>query len=779
MKLRTSLATLILFVLFSSLMRALPIGSWSVHLPYYQCKSVTGNATSVWASTDNSLFRLNKSDFSTDRITKIEGLSDLTIGTLAYNPYNGVLVVGYQNGNLDLIKGNMVYNLPDIKRSQIVADKSINEIYFIGQYAYLATGFGIIVIDTDRNEIKDTYLIGPNGGYLGVYDIVDDGVSIYAATANGIYTANLSNPFLANYTSWTQFSGLPSGIYNCIAMVGTKLVVNRSGYLMGLGLLADEVHYFDFTTMVWDTIPGWGSNHTAIKKFAEQGNRFWIADWFGMVEFDTSLVGVNVWYTLGNNVFLFPNDLLPDTDGTVWYADDFVGLVHMTAPYFGTPYRPNGPVSTSAALMDFEGGRLCVVPGGRDDAWNNIYNSAGISFYQNSLWDVMKKEEVPAIDSLKDINFCKIDPKDNTHVWLGSWGKGLVEVRNNDIVNVYNQYNSILDSKVEYPWCGIGGIDYDEDGNLWMVNSHTTKCLKVKKADDTWMEYDFQGLIVTGTTIGNLMITESGQKWMIIPRNGGILVFDDNGTIDVTADDKKKKLGFSAGTGEIPGTDVLCMVEDQDNEVWIGTDKGIAVFYCAETIMSSTGCDAQQILIQQGEYTQILMESQVVTSLAVDGANRKWIGTENGGVFLMSADGTQEILHFTAANSPLLSDNVTGITIDPITGEVFFATGKGIVSYKSDAVEGEDQMGDVYAYPNPVRPEYSGPIAIRGLVKDADVKITDISGNVVFQTTSLGGQAIWDGRNFQGERAASGVYLVFITNEDGTEKKVTKILLMN
>jgi ligand-binding sensor domain-containing protein len=332
---------------------------------------------------------------------------------------------------------------------------------------------------------------------------------------------------------------------------------------------------------------------------------------------------------------------------------------------------------------------------------------------------------------------------------------------------------------VEYPWCGIGGVEYDKDGNMWMVNSHTMKCLKVKKTDNTWSEFDFQGMIVTGTTVGELMITELGQKWMIVPRNGGMIVFDDGGTINDISDDRKKKLGFTSTNGAMPGTDVLCMAEDRDGEIWIGTDKGIGVFYCAENIFSSAGCNAQQILIQQGEYTQILMESQVVTSIAIDGANRKWIGTESGGVFLMSADGTNEILHFTTENSPLLSNTVTGVTIDPSTGEVFFATGKGIVSYRSDAVEGEDEMGDVYAYPNPVQPGYSGPIAIKGLVRDADVKITDISGNLVYQTTALGGQAIWNGNNFQGQRAASGVYLVFITNEDGTETRITKILFMH
>lgn len=778
MLLRPTLTTFILSWLLCFSAYARPIGGWSIHLPYYQCKTVTGSATHIWSATDNSLFRVSRSDQSMEVITKIEGLSDLTIGALEYNSGNGVLVVGYQNGNIDLIKGSKIINLPDVKRSQIVADKSINDIYFIGNLAYLATGFGVVVIDTDREEIKDTYLIGPTGSYIKTYQITSDGNVIYVATSTGISYANINDPFLSNYSSWTQMAGLPTGIYNTMIFFNNKLVINLSRFEMGMGLNRDSTLYYDFDIAAWSYIPGFGNGHT-VKKLACTSTMMWIADGGGLIPHDTNMVSPGPYYTLGPQAYLFPNDMLPVSNTEIWYADDQKGLVNMTAPYFGFQYRPNGPASIDAAAMDFSDGRMVVVPGGRDDAWNNIYNISGISLYESNSWTVLKGSTVPALDTLRDINYCEIDPEDNMHIWLSSWGNGLVEMRNNAVVNVYNQYNSILESRIEYPWCGLGGVQYDKDGNLWMVNSHTMQCLKVKKTDNTWMEYDFQGLIVTGTTVGSLMVTEIGQKWLILPRNGGVIVFDDGGTIDNLADDRKKKLGFTSTSGSMPGTDVLCMAEDHDGEIWIGTDEGIGVFYCAENMFTSQGCDAQQILIQQGQYTQILMESQVVTSIAVDGANRKWIATQSGGVFLMSADGTQEILHFTTENSPLLSDNVNAVTIDPLTGEVFFATGKGVVSYRSDAVEGEDQMGDVYAYPNPVKPGYSGPIAIRGLVRDADVKITDISGNLIYQTTALGGQAIWNGNNFNGERAASGVYLVFATNEDGTETRVTKILFMH
>lgn len=776
MKHRSGLTGLLLsfFIVFSA--HALPIGSWSIHLPYFECESVTSSSYAVWAATDNSLFKLNRADFTTEKITKIEGLSDLTIGTIAYNPFNDVLVVGYQSGNLDIIKGNKIYNLPDIKRSQIVANKAINNIYFIGNLAYLSTGFGIVVVDTDRNEIKDTYLIGVLGAYLAIYDITSDGTTIYAASATGIHRALLNDPFLANYASWTMMNGIPVGVYNNVEMFNGDLLAVRSVHISS-GLITyglDLVFQYYQTTSTWDTI----FDSLTIRDLTVTSSYIWVAEAFSVMRWDHSFGNLFIWVDPD-----FPplvNDIEPDADGTVWYVDNYYGLIHMQNTFSGQQYVPNGPVSTSAAAMDFSNGKLCVVPGGHNDAWGNIYNRDGISQYENGSWTVMKKEVVTALDTLIDINFCEIDPADNRHVWAGSWGKGLIEIMDNNIVAIYNEGNSILESKIEYPWVGIGGMEYDENGNLWIINSHKSTCLKVKKADNTWAQFDFQGLINNGTTVTDLMITENGYKWIILPGNGqGMMVFDDRETIDNTNDDRKIRLGFSTGTGALPGTEVRCMVEDKDNEVWVGTDKGIAVFYCAETIFNSGGCDAQQILIQQGSYTQILMESQVVTAIAVDGANRKWIGTESGGVFLMSEDGTEEILHFTADNSPLLNDNITGVTVDPISGEVYFSTGKGICSYKSDAVDGEDIMGDVYAYPNPVRPDYHGPIAIRGLVQDADVKITDVAGNLIYETTALGGQAIWDGNNFKGERAASGVYLVFITNEDGTQKKVTKILLMN
>ncbi|MDQ3109220.1 MAG: T9SS type A sorting domain-containing protein [Bacteroidota bacterium] len=785
----TFFSTLVLTFLFAlantGKAQNLPIGGWRMHLPYQKCKSVTGSSASVWAATSNGLFRLNKADNSLERITKIDGLSDLTMGCIRFNPANNILFVGYTNGNIDLIQGNTIINLPDIKRAQIIGDKAIYNVYFVGGLAYVSTGFGIVVIDMDRKEVKDTYLIGTNGAYITIFDIVSDGTTIFAATESGIYYAPINDPYLSNFTSWTKFNNIPGGnsnrsfntieIYNGTLLANIQLINNN-----------DTIVTFDIASSTWGYLP----NFIGLDNFYDmyvQNNVLYLCGLYTIYTIDTSTFSnpdpsiFSYPYNIITSIATpaYPQQVFVDQSGILWFADPNYGLVKMISSGVGESYFPNGPISTDAYWMAESDGNLLVVPGGHDDAWNNVLNTSGISTLRQGLWTNFGDIAIPALDTIYDFMAAEIDPLDADHYWLGSWGKGLLEINNGAYVNLWDNSNSTLESKVEYQWVGVGGLKYDTLGNLWVVNSHSVKPLQVRKPNGTWQAFDFTGLIPVGTTTAELLITSSGQKWMILPRGGGMLVFDDNRTLTNTADDKKRRLGFTSGVGHIPGTEVHCMAEDDDGEIWIGTDKGIGVFYCAENIFSTAGCDAQQILITQDGYVQILLETQTVTAIAVDGANRKWIGTEGGGVFLMSADGQTELMHFTEANSPLLSDNITSITIDQASGEVFFGTSKGIVSYMGEANTGEDEMGDVYAYPNPVTHDYTGPIAITGLVKNADVKITDIRGQVVFKTTALGGRAIWDGNNFQGERAASGVYMVFISNTDGTQKAVTKILLIN
>jgi hypothetical protein len=280
------------------------------------------------------------------------------------------------------------------------------------------------------------------------------------------------------------------------------------------------------------------------------------------------------------------------------------------------------------------------------------------------------------------------------------------------------------------------------------------------------------------TLVSDILAATNGIKWVIRPRSNGMLVFYDGGTISDIGDDQYKVLNTFDGQGELPSMDVLSMAEDKDGEIWIGTSKGVAVFYAPDAIFSGGDFDAQQILIEQDGNIQILLETESVSALVVDGANRKWLGTLTSGVYLVSPDGTELLHHFSTENSPLPSDNITSIAIDELTGEVFFGTDQGTVSYRGDATDGLLEASCATVFPNPVHPNYAGPIAITGLIRDSEVRITDIAGNLVYHTVSNGGEAIWPGTDMTGSRVSTGVYLALAVDPTGAEHCNTRILVV-
>jgi len=392
-------------------------------------------------------------------------------------------------------------------------------------------------------------------------------------------------------------------------------------------------------------------------------------------------------------------------------------------------------------------------------------------------------EELDRKFKIHDFVCVAIDPRDSRHVYAGSWGSGLFEFYDDKVVNVYNGYNSTLQapSGLEDYEVDVGGLCFDDEGTLWVTNSSAANVLSVLMADgETWKSFNLGQLAVGASNIevGDIAIDHYGQKWILL-RGAKMLVFTDNYTIDNTGDDDAKILTSSIGNGALPGSRVFSFAVDNEGEVWIGTDEGVAVFYTPENIFTNYDFDADEILVDYDGYTQPLLISETVTSITVDGANRKWFGTDRAGVFLLSEDGLEEVYHFTETNSSLLANSVSDIAINHTNGEVFFATSSGLISFKSTATAGGETNTNVYAYPNPVREDYDGVIAVKGLVTNADIKITDVSGTLIYETKAEGGQAIWDGRNFNGRKAATGVYLVFISNEDGSETIVTKILIIN
>jgi len=752
-----------------------PIGQWRDELPYTLCNAVADAGDKTYCSTPYAVFYINKEDKSIVRITKINGLSDIGISSMNYSKENNTLVIAYSNANIDLIKNNSIINISDIKRKPILGNKTINSIYFIGKNAYLCCGFGIVVLDIVKEEIRDTYYIGKDGSQVNVLGIVKDNKdSLFAATEKGLYIAYYKNPNLANFASWKKDTRLDTtSEYNTITYFAEKVMVNKKC----IGSTADSIYYFSNNTWTkW--LPDFFFPVTKL----ESTDQYLLVCYNNyVVGYNSSLSRVITVYTYNPGV-PFPLDAITDEDDILWIADTYSGLIsHDINSGEFQPINISGPLSAKAFSLTCKGNDLFIAPGGRDASYVPLYAAAQIYRFDNSNWINISGSSNPPLYNYHDLLTISIDPFNSSHYYAGTWGNGLLEFYNDTLFRRYTESNSTLrhHSSSDTNDIRVGGTAFDNDGNLWVVTSHTDSCLSVKKGNK-WTGFYISD--VNSNDLGQLVIDHYGQKWIVM-RYGNlnpnsILVFTDNGTPDNPNDDRSKTLNTSVGNGNIPGNIVFSIAVDKDGEVWVGTEKGIGVFYSPENIFTGQNFDAQRILVEQDGYIQYLLENETATAIAIDGANRKWIGTDRGGVFLFSEDGTKQVYHFTEENSPLLSNRITSIAINQ-DGEVFFATDKGVVSFRSTATPGGDTNENVYAFPNPVRAEYDGYIAIKGLVSNAQVRITDISGTLVFSTRAEGGQAIWNGQNFDGKKAKSGVYLVFAANENGKEKVVTKILIIN
>ena len=746
----------------------IPIGQWRAHLPFVKGQSVTDAGSKIFCAAEDALFSYNKEDNSLTSYSKINGLSDIGISVIRYYSRYNVLLIGYQNANIDLMYGNEIINISDIKRKNIVGSKSINDITFIDRYAYLSCGFGIVVIDLQRREIKDTYYIGPSGGTMNVSGVAFDGSSLYVASDSGVYRININDPDINFYAAWTNILPNENGKqYNQIVYFSNKIFIS-------VHVTANNFDYlkvYDGGNWIDPSIGLYG-----ILKLQAANNKLTLTGMFDVNVYDTNLQPV---ISVNQSTYsCSPRDAASDNAGILWIADNNKGLVKTNSSLQIEYIAPDGPHSKFSAGMEIVNDKLWVGHSTTGRKWLSTYSFDGFSTFADNKWTTYDKTNlhspIVSMDSLFDFVAIAIDDRNSNHVFLGTHGAGLLEMENGAIKNYFNESNSTLQSAIGNPSsCETGGIAFDKNYNLWVTNSSVADPLSELKADGTWQSFSFPGALAGNPSIGEFLIDSYGQKWIDVNENG-FLVFDETGTLGTV---KYKYLTLDS-TG-LPSNDIRAMVEDKEGQVWFGTSKGVAVFYSPGSMLSYPTPRAQQVLLLQDNTYQYLLATEVVTSIGVDGANRKWFGTENSGVFLMSADGTKQILHFTAENSSLLSNNILCLAINQKTGEVFFGTDRGIISYKSDAVEGDDKCHDTYVYPNPVYHEYSGPIAIKGLVNNGNVKITDISGTLVYETTALGGQAIWNGRNFNGEKSHTGVYLVFCSDEEGKNTCITKLLFFN
>ncbi|MGZ3862063.1 MAG: type IX secretion system anionic LPS delivery protein PorZ [Bacteroidia bacterium] len=769
---------------------------WRDHLPYNQAFSVTNQGNKIIAAASECAFSYNKDNGTFDRLNKVYGYSDIEPVIVKNNPYNNALVVIYKNSNIDIVKNGTVTNASDLLRKQNIGDKTVNSVTFSGPYAYLACNFGIVVFNTDANEVKDTYIIGPNATNLQVYQVALSNTDIYAATKSGLYKASLSSPNLSSYTSWSKITGIPNGPYNAVAYFGGKVITNFSKKILSGAGMADTLFQFDGAT--WNKYSAKlyiGGTYEIHKIISSSNNQLLITDQWGFEAYDANGSNVaRIWdFNLGWTPVL---DIIPDPTETnfYWVATAEKGLLKAKSLAGQNNadtvniYSINGPTNSYAASFAFKDDKMIVAPSYVGFDMFNNYLQSNVYHFLDNTWG---ESVTPASqnDTIFDIINVAFDVNDKNHYYATTWWNGVKEYINDEQVARYDCQNTnnelhIIDTYVSgFPLTRTAGLCMDKDNNLWVGMGESQHLLSVKKPDNTWKSFDFANIIGSGALprVSHIIVDSSKQVWAVA-YGMGLFVYKFDGSYSQPNPSNAKRVTNAVNAGGLPSNEVICITEDRSGDIWVGTDKGIYVFYNPESIFTQTsGWDAQPIYIEQDGKTQLLLQTDNVVCISVDGANNKWCGTRASGLYCFSPDGQKQLFHFTVDNSPLFSNNILDVKINPKTGEVFVATDKGMLSFQNTIIDGfEDfKSGGVYAYPNPVKPGFEGPILIHGMIDGATVKIIDAAGNFVYQTTSKGGQAMWDGKRFNGARASNGVYMVICSTPDASDRVMTKILLQN
>ena len=732
----------------------IPVGKWRTHLSWNHIQDVTGSEGQIFAAGESGLLIYHKQYNSIETLDKIKGLSDVPVSAVALSP-DGNLYIGYENGNLDVWNDGEIANYPGLMQQSLYRHKKIHDITFKENRAYLSCSFGVAVFDTDKNIFLENIRPDAAGEYE-VFGFSGDGENFYMATQQGLYYAPSGAPDLYNPDRWQRISSFPDYTRKVKALkVHQGILVFAVDNAGG----DDEVYYLE------------GPAQSALLVEAEVTaletgrDRLYVCASENVRIFNTSLDPVQ---TLEQYIpHASPTSLFASPSGELWIGDSTAGLVQYNQGS-AQSILYNGPQTNQTFMLKAYHDQVYGVSGAYDRSLNKKDRRGGLYHFEQEQWNNL------SFDAFEDFVDFVIHPANNARRYVASWGDGLLELEGTDLINRYDDTNSLLSANASGQ-VRVDDLAYDPDGNLWMINDGSEYPIKMLDREGNWKVARYEAL--QSRRLKGLMVTEEGQVWGFVHNRPYVFVVDTRGTPADLTDDEVMVREVLDYNGQSFAQRIEALEKDKEGNIWIATDEGIAVDYEPGSFFRRDDYRPNRIRLTQDAYTQYVLRDNEVTAMAVDPANRKWFGTRRAGVFLFSPDARSLMAHYTTTESPLIGDTIRSIAIND-AGEVFMATSRGICSYRSETSKGRDNFDEAYAFPNPVPPGYQGPITITQLVEGVNVKITDMAGNLVYETVAQGGQAVWDGRSFSGHRVHSGVYLIFMTNEDGSKTHVGKLLFI-
>ena len=763
---RLSLLLVTLFTLLFVTDTKASTDEWTLYQSYHNvtyCEVVGDN---VYVLASGALYSYNTSDNEVRTYDKITHLSDIEITHIRYSSFIGGLVIIYRNANIDILYDDeSVYNISDFK-NKILPNKTINNIDIQGNTAYISTEFGVVVLNLENLEFSNTYNLE-----LNTYSTLLFKDKIYAGTSTGLYSCDIDRNML-DKNNWEQLNTLST---EKLCTLGDKLycLVKSTG-----------IHTFDPVSKQLTLISQGNTYHTIYSNGSEV---------IAPAKNSTTVIGSDqkkYTYTTSNN-----NHTVKKGE-KFWDCKGYKGVVEYrlkeNKPEIIKEYiQPNSPIRNYCEYMKFTATGKLLVAGGNINYFDNIFHDGTLVEYdyKNYKWTTLPEDTIKNVTGYRYVNICSIDedPTEPGHYFAGSFGYGVYEFRDGKFVKHYNHENSELKSAVsgryDYAYVRVPTVKFDNEGNLWCINSDVKDIVKVLKKDGTWISVNYKEIEYWATTV-KPYIDSRGWLWITaIQGDPGLFCAKTNNTPFDTSDDTTRKWLNKFTNQDGISYDIYQLfdiAEDNNGDIWVGTNIGVFVIDDPEKFFNDG--IFKQIKIARNDGTGLadyFMSGVYIKDIEIDGANRKWIGTNNNGIYLVSADGQETIHHFTTENSPLPSDCIESIAINNITGEVFIGTDKGIAGYMSNATTPAEELdkNNIHAYPNPVRADYSGYISITGLTHDCNVKIVDTAGYLINEGYSNGGQYTWNGRNMRGEKVASGVYYVLTYDSNGKEGVATKILV--
>lgn len=735
---------------------------WRGYFSYNSIKDISQSSTQIYAAAENAFFKRNLVTNETTTTSTIEGLSGQNISQIYHSEAFHKTFIGHTDGLIIVVNDNdgTMLNVIDIlnKPSVPANKKRINHFMEHNGKIYVSTDFGICVYDLNISQFGDTYFIGPNGTNIEILQTAVHNNAIYAvANGYGLLKASLSNPNLIDYSQWLMIS---PGNWESIEKTGVDLVGVSFGLALYKFIADNPVFVASYSQLPVDTRYSDGYLIVTTQNF--------------VYVYNDQLVQVLQINNIPNFSVKFTCATVIDNKIYIGTQDDGLFSTTFSNPTVFENMKPNGPDRNKLFAIQATSNSLWAVYGDYSSSYNPYpLDSYGVSKYDaDKVWKTIPYSNLLNAKSIVRI---ALNPNNENQVFMSSNYSGVLKIENDAVVPpIFNATNSSLQKIIGQVPDDVrtNGSVFDKNGNLWVTNSLVAKGLHVLKTNGQWQGFNLPSLqSPLSASYGRMAIDKNGTKW-ICTNFGGLVGFNEN------YNNRCLSINEGVGDGNLPSPDVRAVAVDNKGKLWIGTTEGLRILPSVDSFLSENKLETNSIIILEDNLAQELLYQQFITDIVVDGANNKWIGTAGGGVFFISSDGQKTFNIFTKENSPLPSNIVTDIDINGVTGEVFIATESGMVSFRGSSTAGAENLENVIVFPNPVRPEFNGNVAISGLMNKSTVKITDIEGNLVHEAVSEGGTVLWDTKIFGKKNVASGVYMIFLSSDDGTQTKVKKVMIV-